>query len=1031
MQRILVRAVLAAFIVGVIAQSESSAADQQQSSREFARLYKTWQRISNPDQRIARLDELIKLERGLTKWPLDVPRSTARSELLVALGDAFQQRPQDDLAENLEKAIAAYQAALALRTSERGSKDLADIQYKLGRAYVDRIRGDAADNLEKAIEYYGGALTVFTRTAFPRQWADTQNYLGLAYVSRIRGDAADNLEKAIAAYEAALTVFTREASPQEWAMTQDNLGFTYSLRLRGDRADNMENAIAYYEAALTIYTREKLPQDWAGSQNNLGMAYANRVHGSVGDNLEKAITAYQAALTVFTREALPRDWADTQNNLGAAYAQLSRGDLADNLEKAVAAYEAPLTVRTREALPREWAETQNNLGEAYLSRVQGDEAQNVEKAIAAHDTALAVFTRDALPYDWASTQAKLGNAYRRRVSGDTRENLAKAVASYEAALTVFTLEAYPRDHLSTARLLGSALIEMKNWKKAGEVFSGAREAFLLLFGQGLDETEARDLVTKAGPLFAESAFAALQRGETEAALELACQGKARLMAVALRLQMLELAPAQRQRLEQLRSAIRVEDRAVETTKGTERAAALDRVGALRQELLDFLKRARAAEAQPVSVVDRTQALVAPGGAFLVPVVSNIGTKILIVTAGKDKERIAVLDLPELTSAKLSVLIRGEPKQARPGGWVGAYDINYITDPAELEKRWPEWVRAIEDLGPALWRLGGDRLFAALKEHNVKPGSPLFWLPTGALGILSVSLTQDPVSNRRLGEDYEIIYVPSLEALAAARDVIANTTERSLTAVVNPSGDLPGTEKEGAIVASHFSISARTLLETQAATIEAVLAALRGKTHWHFASHGSFDWDDARRSGLRMYGGQLTVDRLQQTDSLGRPRLVVLSACETGLYDISRNADEFIGLPGAFVSLGAAGVLGTLWPVADDATALLMAKFYELHIEGGVAPSTALSRAQAWLREATTDELSSEVKIAAAQGRLQARHLAEIEKALTSEGLLRSRRRLLLVDGLASATPSLTPDEMAHIRPYAHPYFWAGFIYTGL
>jgi CHAT domain-containing protein len=91
----------------------------------------------------------------------------------------------------------------------------------------------------------------------------------------------------------------------------------------------------------------------------------------------------------------------------------------------------------------------------------------------------------------------------------------------------------------------------------------------------------------------------------------------------------------------------------------------------------------------------------------------------------------------------------------------------------------------------------------------------------------------------------------------------------------------------------------------------------------------------------------------------------------------------------------------------------------------------LSRAQAWLREATTDELSSEVKIAAAQGRLEARHLGEIEKALTSEGLMRSRRRLLLVDGLAeSATPSLAPAE-ARIRPYAHPYFWAGFIYTGL
>ena len=95
--------------------------------------------------------------------------------------------------------------------------------------------------------------------------------------------------------------------------------------------------------------------------------------------------------------------------------------------------------------------------------------------------------------------------------------------------------------------------------------------------------------------------------------------------------------------------------------------------------------------------------------------------------------------------------------------------------------------------------------------------------------------------------------------------------------------------------------------------------------------------------------RLTVGRLLETDGLGRPRLVVLSACETGLYDIDHNPDEFVGLPGAFAALGAAGVLGTLWPVPDDVTALLMARFYELHMGSGLAPPTALARAQAWLR----------------------------------------------------------------------------------
>ena len=108
----------------------------------------------------------------------------------------------------------------------------------------------------------------------------------------------------------------------------------------------------------------------------------------------------------------------------------------------------------------------------------------------------------------------------------------------------------------------------------------------------------------------------------------------------------------------------------------------------------------------------------------------------------------------------------------------------------------------------------------------------------------------------------------------------------------------------------------------------------------------------------MHGPQrLSVGRLLETDGLGRPRLVVLSACETGLYDIDRNPDEFIGLPGTFTALGAAGVLGTLWPVNDTATALLIAKFYDLHMGGRLAPPTALRQAQLWLRQATNADLA--------------------------------------------------------------------------
>jgi predicted enzyme related to lactoylglutathione lyase len=93
----------------------------------------------------------------------------------------------------------------------------------LAIAYSDRIKGDRGENIERAIAFYEAALQVRTREAFPQDWAMTQNNLAIAYSDRIKGDRGENIERAIAFYEAALQVYTREAFPQDWAMTQNNL----------------------------------------------------------------------------------------------------------------------------------------------------------------------------------------------------------------------------------------------------------------------------------------------------------------------------------------------------------------------------------------------------------------------------------------------------------------------------------------------------------------------------------------------------------------------------------------------------------------------------------------------------------------------------------------------------------------------------------------------------------------------------------------------------------------------------------------
>jgi Tetratricopeptide repeat len=101
--------------------------------------------------------------------------------------------------------------------------------------------------------------------------------------------------------------------------------------------------------------------------------------------------------------------------------------------------------------------------------------------ITAYEAALTVRTNE-----WAQMQNNLGRAYTERIRGDRADNLEKAIAVYEAALTVRTREALPRDHLSTARLPGHARLEARKWSEAGMAYANARDAFLVLFGQGLD-----------------------------------------------------------------------------------------------------------------------------------------------------------------------------------------------------------------------------------------------------------------------------------------------------------------------------------------------------------------------------------------------------------------------------------------------------------------------------------------------------------------------------------------------------------------
>lgn len=183
------------------------------------------------------------------------------------------------------------------------------------------------------------------------------------------------------------------------------------------------------------------------------------------------------------------------------------------------------------------------------------------------------------------------------------------------------------------------------------------------------------------------------------------------------------------------------------------------------------------------------------------------------------------------------------------------------------------------------------------------------------------------------------------------------------------GPLRGSEAEVAAIRPLLPENAVVL--TEAAATENALKQVRGPSILHLATHGFFlpdaplaspSSDDAQhprmaenpllRSGLALAGfnqrasegedGVLTALEVAGLDLRGT-RLVVLSACETGLGDVA-SGEGVYGLRRAFGMAGAESQVMSLWKVSDRGTADFMAQYYQ-HLQAGKGRSEALRQVQ--------------------------------------------------------------------------------------
>jgi CHAT domain-containing protein len=141
------------------------------------------------------------------------------------------------------------------------------------------------------------------------------------------------------------------------------------------------------------------------------------------------------------------------------------------------------------------------------------------------------------------------------------------------------------------------------------------------------------------------------------------------------------------------------------------------------------------------------------------------------------------------------------------------------------------------------------------------------------------------------------------------------------------------------IASLFGISSSYIDE--AASIEALFSESHNADVLHLACHAQFRPDNPFFSSLRLGNGWLTV---RETYALKlNCRLVTLSACETGVSEISPG-EELIGLARGLFSAGSPSIQLSLWAVDDEATVQLMVDFYRELLSTG-SPAGALRQAQ--------------------------------------------------------------------------------------
>lgn len=814
-------------------------------------------------------------------------------------------------------------------------------------------------------------------------------------------DVVSEPQRAMDLLRQASALVDRSAEPQKWAGLRS---------LFADLAEHDDPAAAVdgYRDALQVWDPVEQRDPWLHCQLQLGCLLALSPPGST-----------DAELAIGHLEHVVGEYPNLSQLLGNLYGWRPQGDPSHNWRKRIHYLERAQELADSSEDVAVWAAVSNDLACAFPEEPAGDYAAAMEKRIVLHRQVLEALR--AADGSVVQTCLHLAKAYLDRVEGSLEDNGAAAESYLREALAMMPASGDEPQRIEALLLHARCLV----FKRAEHDIQSLHEALKVLaqaraLAEHRPQPELRASVEK---LFALAYLEFLQLGQHQHLKEFV-----HCCATALKLFEGPTFGSERRKVLQIQAdgLMAVEDLATASecftcaldlaenglTQAHTTAGRMERIWELRDSasLLAYCHARAGRLAEAVTVLDRgkarlwrpaTQQLevkdladaVPSKGAVVLPILSGPKGLVILMTATDGNPTFTLVELPAFGKKRVLELQRGADPTAL-GGWLQAYCYRR-SEPAAFQDQ-------ILRLGEALYREFWTPVLDRLPELGVSPGAVLVLLPQGAsAGFPWQAAWKDTDGQRAwLADNYALRFAPSLASLR--RDHRSEHPGGLAVVAANPNGDLPfGALETAWIQAVHPE--AEILSDTNAKR-DRVLAALHSCRDVHIATHADFNLDDPLQSRLRLNDGDLTLAQLVDHLKPRHPNFLVLSACETGVTRVTSLADEFLGFPAALLEAGIHTVLATQWSVDDASAALVMGQFYRERAALISTPAECLQRSQQWLRNLTVADLMT---------------------------LLREMRGHPGPAGeLASTVRSRLRGRDGHERPYAHPYYWAGFITAG-